>query len=226
MSAEIVQNVNREEIIAAVRKHRLIAIARGLTEEELTAAAEAMYAGGVRLLEITYNACGEPSDAATAAQIGMLARLFAGRMYIGAGTVLTVEQVTLTKEAGGQFIISPDANREVVEKTRELGLVSIPGCMTPSEATAATRWGADFIKMFPTSEFKPSFFKAVTVPLSHISFLAVGGISLDNVREYLAAGVAGIGMGNGIVDKKLIHAGKYDEITALAKAYTDILEVR
>ena len=216
----------REEIIAAVRKHRLIAIARGLTDDELTAAADAMYEGGVRLLEITYNACGTPPDATTAAQIRAMAQRFAGRMYIGAGTVLTPEQVALTKEAGGRFIISPDANREVIEKTRALGLVSIPGCMTPSEATAATRWGADFIKMFPSSEFKPSFFKAVTVPLSHISFLAVGGVSLANVQEYLAAGVAGIGMGNGIVDKKLIRAGKFDEITALAKAYTDILEVR
>ena len=222
MSAE----VRREELIAAVRKHRLIAIARGLSDEELIAAAEAMYKGGVRLLEITFNACGEPSDAAIAAQIETLAERFAGRMYIGAGTVLTPEQVVLTKEVGGQFIISPDANREVIERTRALGLVSIPGCMTPSEATAATRWGADFIKMFPTSEFKPSFFKAVTVPLSHISFLAVGGVSLSNVKEYLAAGVAGIGMGNGIVDKNLIRAGKFDEITALARAYTDILEVR
>ena len=105
-------------------------------------------------------------------------------------------------------------------------MTTVTALSTRKSAGAATRWGADFIKMFPTSEFKPSFFKAVTVPLSHISFLAVGGISLANVQEYLASGVAGIGMGNGIVDKKLIHAGKYDEITKLAKAYTDILEVR
>lgn len=214
----------REELIAAVEKYRIIVIARGFETEELISAAEAMYAGGIRLLEVTYDAKGNPSDEEIAERIGALARHFAGRMYIGAGTVLTAKQVELTERAGGQFIISPDSNVEVIRKTRELGLVSIPGAFTASEATTANRAGADFIKIFPNSEVKPSWIRALTVPLSHIRFLAVGGVTPENAAEYLSAGAAGIGVASGILDKKLVRAGDYAGITEKARRYVAVTE--
>lgn len=217
--------MNREEVIAAVEKHRLIVIARGLDTEELIRTADAMYAGGVRLMEVTYDALGNPPDEVIAERIRMLADRFAGKMYIGAGTVLSAKQVELTFRAGGQFIISPDYSAEVIGKTRELGMVSIPGALTPTEASTAVRLGADFVKIFPNSEMKPSYIKAIAVPLSHIRFLAVGGVTLDNVQEYIAAGAKGIGVANGIIDKKRVKAGDFAGITELARKYTSILDL-
>ena len=95
--------------------------------------AEALYDGGVRLLEVTFDACGKKSDAETAADIKTLAKKFKGRMYIGAGTVLTEKQVRLTKKAGGSFIISPNTDKGVITESRMCGLVSIPGVKTVSE---------------------------------------------------------------------------------------------
>ena len=131
----------RAQIIKTVEQEKLIVIVRGVEREKLRPLAEAMYAGGIRLLEITYSANGKVSDADTAENIRLLAEHFAGRMYIGACTVLTEKQVALTAQAGGKFIISPDTCPPVIEKTRELGLVSMPGALTPSEMQIAHRSG-------------------------------------------------------------------------------------
>lgn len=209
----------REEVIAAVEKHRVIVIARGFEREELILAAEAMYEGGIRLMEVTFDAKGDPSDEEVAERIGVLAKRFEGRMFIGAGTVLTPKQAELTYRAGGRFIISPDSCEEVIRKTRELGLVSIPGAFTAGEATAAHRAGADFIKIFPTSEVKPSYIHALSVPLSHIRFLAVGGVKAENAGEYLSAGAVGIGVASGILDRKMIRSGNFAAVTEKARKY-------
>ena len=213
--------MNREEIIKAIETHRIIVIARGLNREELLNTAEAMYRGGIRLMEVTFNACGNPSDEETAANIAMLAEHFKGRMYIGAGTVLRPAQVDLAAKAGAAYIISPDSRREVIERTRELGLVSLPGAFTPTECTTAWDLGADFIKIFPNSEMKPSYIKALKAPLSHIRFLAVGGVDLDNLQDYMAAGACGIGIATGIINKQMVKAGDFDGITELARRYTE-----
>lgn len=214
----------RQKVIETVEKERIIVIVRGVEREKLIPLAEAMYEGGVRLMEITYSANGSVSDEDTAANIKMLAEHFAGRMYIGAGTVLTEKQVELTKEAGGWFIISPDTYPEVIQKTRELGLVSMPGALTPSEIQIAHRAGADFVKMFPITNMGVNYVKAVVAPLSHIKLLAVGGVDESNMPEYLNAGVSGFGIGSNIINKKLIAAGDYAGITALAKKYTEVVK--
>ena len=136
---------------------------------------------------------------------------------------MTEKQVKIADKAGAEFIISPDAYAPVIKKTRELGMVSIPGVYTPSEAANAHRWGADFAKLFPNSEVKLSYLKALTVPLSHIKFLAVGGVTHENMGEYLNAGAKGIGVATAIADKNAIFAGDYAEITRRAKLFTEQL---
>ena len=215
--------MSREQIIEAVLKHRVIVIARGFTTEELIKVADAMYEGGVRMMEVTFDACGNPSDEEIAAKIHTLVERFRGRMHIGAGTVLNAKQVELAHAAGAEYIISPDTSAEVITRTRELGLVSMPGAFTPSECTTAWRLGADFIKIFPNSELKPSYIKALKAPLSHMRFLAVGGVNVDNLHEYVEAGACGIGIATGILDKKLVKLGDFAGITALARAFTDKL---
>ena len=210
----------KNKVIKAIENEKLIVIVRGVKKEKLIPLAEAMYEGGVRLLEITYDAKGIVTDEETAENIKMLATHFDGRMYIGAGTVLKESQVQLTKNAGGTFIISPDTNTDVIKKTSELGLVSIPGALTPSEIQKAHISGADFVKLFPVTSMGVEYVKAVSAPLSHIKLLAVGGVGLDNIPDYLKAGVSGFGLGSNIIDKKALDEGDYKTITELAKQYT------
>lgn len=214
----------REQVIRAVEENKIVAIVRGIAAEKLIPVAEAMYEGGIRLLEITYSANGAVSDEQTAENIRMLSEHFEGRMFIGAGTVITTKQVELTKEAGGKFIISPDTYEDVIKKTRELGLVSMPGALTPSEIQIANRAGADFVKLFPITSMGPSYVKAVKAPLTNVKLLAVGGVNLDNMQEYLNAGVCGFGIGSNITPKKCIEEGNYEEIVALSKKYVEIVK--
>ncbi len=214
----------RNEIIRAVSEEKLVVIVRGVARDKLIPLADAMYSGGVRLLEFTYSANGSISDEETADRIKMLADHFKGRMFIGAGTVLSKEQVELTAKAGGGFIISPDTNVTVIKKTRELGLVSMPGALTPTEIMTAHNAGADFVKLFPIDNLGVGYVKAIKAPLSHIKMLAVGGVGLDNIPEYKKLGISGFGIGSNIIDKKLIEVEDYDGITALAKKYVDLIK--
>jgi len=209
----------REQIIQAVEKEKLIVIIRGIESDKLIPLAEAMYEGGIRLLEVTYSANGAVSDEDTAKNIERLAKHFDGRMYIGAGTVITEKQVELTKAAGGQFIISPDTCSEIIRKTRELNMVSMPGALTPSEIQLAHRSGADFVKLFPITNLGVAYVKAITAPLSHIKLLAVGGVDETNIADYLQTGISGFGVGSNITKKSLIDSGNYAEITKLARKY-------
>ncbi|MBQ9784970.1 MAG: bifunctional 4-hydroxy-2-oxoglutarate aldolase/2-dehydro-3-deoxy-phosphogluconate aldolase [Clostridia bacterium] len=216
--------MNRDSVIARIEAEKLIAIVRGIKKEHLIDTAEAMYAGGVRLLEITYQANGAVSDEETADGIRMLKSHFGERMSIGAGTVLSERQAELTAAAGGEFIISPDANADVIRKTRALGLVSIPGALTPTEAQAAHRAGADFVKLFPITSLGVPYVKALRAPLSHIKFLAVGGVDEHNMKDYLAAGICGFGIGSNIVNKKMIESGDFVGVTALAQTFLQALK--
>ena len=215
--------LNRKEIIKDIEKNKIIVILRGFSEEQLINTVDAMEKGGIRLVEVTFDQTKTVSDEVTAANIRALKNHFEGKVRIGAGTVMTEEQVELAYKAGAEFIISPDCYEGVIRKTRELGMVSIPGVFTPTEAAHAHRYGADFAKLFPNSEVKISYLKALAVPLSHIKFLAVGGVNSDNMKEYLDAGAKGIGIATAIADKKSIFNGDYAEITRRAKLFTDQL---
>ncbi len=212
-----------EKVIETIQKEKIITIVRGVARENLIPLAQAMYDGGIRLIECTYDASGKVSDEETASNIALLAKHFEEKMLVGAGTVLTEKQVELTKNAGGKFIISPDTNADVIKKTKELGLVSIPGALTPTEIVTAHRAGADFVKIFPVGSMGYGYIKDVKAPLSNIKLLAVGGVDENNMQDFFKAGACGIGIGSGIVKKNMIEDGDFAGITALAKTYTSRL---
>lgn len=214
----------KTDTIKVIEKEKIVVIVRGVKKENLIPLAEAMYEGGIRLLEITYSADGSVSDEDTAENVKMLSEHFEGRMLIGSGTVLTEKQVELTYKAGGKFIISPDTYENVIRKTCELGMVSMPGALTPSEIQAAHRYGADFVKVFPVTNLGIEYLKAVKAPLSHIKLIAVGGINEKNMNQYLDAGICGFGIGSNIVDKKLIEKNDYAKITELAREFTKVVK--
>ena len=215
--------MTREQIIEKVLEEKVIVILRGLQTEQLVKTVAAMEKGGIQLVEVTFDQSGKTTDEQTAENIRVLSETFEGRVLVGAGTVMSEKQAELAHAAGAKFIISPDAYEPVIRRTVELGMVSMPGVFTATEAANAHRWGADFLKLFPMSEMKPSYLKALTAPLSHVRFLAVGGVTADNLSEFFDAGAVGIGVATAIVNKKLIAAGDYDGVTELARIYTQAI---
>ena len=215
----------KNQIIEAIEKNKIIVIVRGVERENVIPLAEAMYNGGIRLIEFTYDPKGNLSDEDNASNIEMVNDHFRGEMYVGAGTVLTEKQVLLTKQAGGKFIISPDTNSEVIAAITQNGLVSIPGALTPTEVAFAHRCGADFVKLFPVSNLGVEYVKAIKAPLSNIKLLAVGGITLDSMGDYLRAGISGFGIGSNIIDKAALEAGDFDKISDLARKYKEAVSI-
>lgn len=207
--------------IKTIEENKIIVIVRGVEREKLVSLCEAMYRGGIRIVECTYDATGKISDEEISENIKLLVENFGDKMVIGAGTVLTKKQVALTKAVGGKFIISPDTNPKIIKYTKRQGLVSIPGALTPSEIALSARAGADFVKVFPVNLFGPDYIKTIKAPLSHIKLLAVNGITAENMNEYLSAGAVGVGVGGGIADKKLIAENDFEGITIAAQKYCE-----
>lgn len=207
----------RQYTIEQIEKEKVIAIIRGADADQCVKVAHALYEGGIRLMEITYNQKDPAAFRVTANTIHTLAKEFEGRMLIGAGTVTTSELVDLTADAGGKFIISPDCYPDVIRRTLERNMVSIPGALTPTEIMTAHRCGADFVKLFPVAQLGIPYVKAVTAPISHVKLLAVGGVNETNIADYLSAGLRGAGIGGNLANKKWIEAGEYHRITETAQ---------
>lgn len=210
------------ELVQQIKDEKLIVIVRGLPEEQALNTAAAMQKAGVRFLEVTFRQDSPTCIADTCNAIKCISGTF-GDLIVGAGTVLTIEQLEAAHKAGAKYIISPNANVEIIKRTVELGLLSMPGALTPSEIVTAYDAGASFIKLFPVDSLGPAYVKAVRAPLSHIPMTAVGGINLDNLESFYKAGVSGFGIGGNIVDKKMIEAGDYDGLTCLAKKYVQAI---
>jgi 2-dehydro-3-deoxyphosphogalactonate aldolase len=171
----------------------LIAIVRGIAPDEAEAIGEAVQQAGIRIIEVPLNSP-DPLNS-----IERLAKKFGDSLLVGAGTVLTVDQVRQVRDAGGRIVVSPDTNTDVIAATAEAGLVSSPGYFTPSEAFAAIRAGAHSLKLFPAEGASPALLKAhLAVIPRDIPILAVGGIAPDNMRPWLDAGAVGFGLGSGL----------------------------
>lgn len=196
-----------------ILEHQIVSIIRGAKPSEVADIAEALYKGGVRLLEITLN-----SDNAFEV-IKKISARFENKMLIGAGTVLSVEDVLQVIDCGAKFIISPSVDFDVIKTTKEKGAVSLPGAYTPTEIVNAYKAGADFIKVFPAST--PKYIKELRGPLSHIPLMPTGGITLENIAEFQNAGAVAFGIGTSLVDtKKQITDAYLNEITKKAELFT------
>jgi 2-dehydro-3-deoxyphosphogalactonate aldolase len=171
----------------------LIAILRGITTTEVEAVGQALAEAGIRVAEIPLNS----PDPFTS--IEKMAGVFKSKFIVGAGTVLSVQDVNMLKAHGGQISVSPDCNEAVIARARELGLEPLPGVFTPTEAFAAIRAGATHLKLFPAEAASPLTVKAWRAVLpKHVRIYAVGGITPANMQDWVDAGVAGFGIGSNI----------------------------
>ena len=215
--------VCRKEVISNVEKNRIIAILRKIPADALEETVKALYEGGIRMMEVTFDPAGEMPEEETLGQIRYISENYKEVMP-GAGTVLTPEQVKKAGEAGAMYIISPNTDERVIKATVEAGMVSMPGAFTPTEAVNASLWGADFVKLFPVGRLGSGYVKDICAPLSHIRFLAVGGIDQGNIKEYLDAGCVGACVGSSLVNKKLIKGGEFEKLRELAGAFAEAVK--
>lgn len=198
-----------------IKKDAIVAIIRGVTPAEAVEVAQVMYEAGIRIVEVPLNS---PSPFES---IRKIVDALGDKMLVGAGTVLTADDVQSLHAAGGQIVVSPNMNPGVIRKTKELGMLSYPGIMTVSEAIAAIEAGADGLKVFPAGVVGMSFIKAAKVILpKKLPILAVGGVDDKNLLEWKAAGADGYGLGSSLYKPGMSLA----EISERSKTVVQLLE--
>jgi len=203
------------ELLQLLTEEKIVAIIRGIDKARGDATAQALAEGGIVFLEVTLNTDGA---------LDMISRFrekYAGRMRIGAGTVLDLAQAKEAEAAGAEYIISPNLDEEVIHYCVNRGLEIWPGTMTPSEIVRAYKLGASAVKVFPMASLGIGYLKEIRAPLDHIPMVATGGVNLQNIRTVLESGACAVGLGGNLVDKKLIAEGRFDELRQLAQAFTN-----
>src|SRR5579859_1359187 len=192
----------------------IVAILRGIRPEEIVEVAGALVEAGLRAIEVPLNSP-DPLES-----IARLAKSFGDRCLCGAGTVLRVDQVDAVAQDGGKLIVSPDTNAAVIRRTVELGLVSAPGFATPTEAFTAIAAGAKTLKLFPAAAYGTGYLKALREVLpADVSVLAVGGVVAAEMKDWLAAGAKGFGIGGELYKPGRPVAEIAERAAALLAAY-------
>ena len=213
-----------KEVLQRILDGKIVAIVRGIDSSNIADLAKALADGGITCIEVTFDQSGPEKIQNTLDAISNIKRAMGDRVCVGAGTVMTVEQVRLAAEAGAEYMISPNTDPEVIYESKRLDKVSIPGAMTPTEVAYAYNCGADIVKMFPAGILGAGYIKAVKAPLKHIPVTAVGGVNAKNCAEFFKAGASGVGVGGNLVSPELVNSGRFEEITAMAQEYTDALK--
>ncbi|MFC7523530.1 bifunctional 4-hydroxy-2-oxoglutarate aldolase/2-dehydro-3-deoxy-phosphogluconate aldolase [Parapedobacter sp. GCM10030251] len=205
--------------LSQITENKIVAILRGVPSAQIVDVAQALHAGGIRVLEITMNS-EEPLTA-----IRKVTEVFGDGMVIGAGTVLDTAMAKAAIAAGAKFVLSPIVERDVINVTKDLGAVSIPGAYTPTEIYSAFQWGADLIKVFPATS--PGYIRELSGPLPQVPLLPTGGITPQNINDYKEAGAVGFGIGSALVNaKQPLTAQSLETITEKARQFVAAIAKR
>lgn len=213
-----------KETMQRILDGKIVAIVRGVSSDKIAGLAQALADGGITCIEVTFDQSSPEKAQQTLDAIASIRKTLGDKVCVGAGTVMTEEQVRLAAQAGAEYMISPNVDARVIRATKALGKISIPGAMTPTEVAYAYECGADIVKMFPAGVLGAGYIKAVKAPLKHIPVVAVGGVNAGNCAEFIKAGAVGVGVGGNLVSPAFVNEGRFDEITAMAQEYTDALK--
>ena len=205
--------ITRPPIPALLSDTRVVAILRRTDAAQAVATAKAIYAGGVRAIEVTCDSEGVFD------MIRAIAEVFGDRMLVGAGTVLDLETAERALAAGARYMVSPHTDADLIGTLAARGIPFVPGAFTATEALTAWRAGAPLVKLFPAGPVGPGYIKDLRGPLRQIPFLPTGGVTLDNAGDFIAAGAWGLGIGSALVDGPLVAAGRFDELTRRAAGF-------
>ena len=216
--------MNNTDTLSFIKEKKLVSIARRIPVERIVDAAFAVNEGGICCLEITFDQSSATCIQDTVKSIQSVKKALGEKMCIGAGTTVTVEQAKAAFDAGADFILAPDTNPSVISEVKKLGMISVPGAMTPTEIQNAWNCGADIVKVFPAGYLGLNYFKAVRGPISNVPVMAVGGVDETNVASFLNAGYCSCGIGSNIMKNSLINEGKFEELTELAKKFVQAIK--
>ncbi|MDN4069060.1 bifunctional 4-hydroxy-2-oxoglutarate aldolase/2-dehydro-3-deoxy-phosphogluconate aldolase [Paenibacillus vini] len=205
--------MNKKEKLRLLKDSGVVAVVRRPPYEKAVRITDALVAGGVKALEITVD-----SDRAFEL-ISLLNERYGEEVLVGAGTVLDAETAEKAIEAGAQFIFSPILDEETIKVTNRHDVISIPGVMTPTEIVKGYRLGADLLKIFPGSSLGVNYIKELSAPLGHIPMMPTGGVTLDNVAQFIRAGAVAVGLGSSLLDKKAMEEERYVDITKRAEQF-------
>lgn len=214
----------RNKTMVRICDGRIIATLAGVKAERLVPMAQALLAGSIDCIQISYDPRGDQSDRDVAAQIKMLADHFGDELCLGAGAVRKPEQVRMAQESGARFISSCAADQTIIRMTRDFEMVSMPGAFTPAEIDTAYRMGGDLIRLFPASFLGTEYLEQLAQPLSHVPLVAGGGISVWNMRAFLDAGCAAVELDRGLMDEIYKPECDYGVLAETAKAYRTITD--
>ncbi len=205
---------SRQAVLDAIQQSGVVAVIRLASAESLRRVAEAIAAGGIRVIEFTMT---------TPNALGVLAEVAGepGECIVGAGTVLDPETARAAILAGAQFVVSPVLCPEALRLCRRYDVPVIPGAMTPTEILTAWEQGADLVKIFPAGALGPRYVKDLLAPFPHLRLMPTGGITLENAGEYIRAGAVAVGVGGDLLDARAIAEGEWSVLTARARALTE-----
>ena len=195
----------------------IVAVMRADNGDLLVDVAEALLAGGVEAIEVTFTV---PRAVQV---IERVADKLGDRIILGAGTVLDAETARAAILAGAEYIVAPTVNLAVIAMCKRYSKLAMPGAMTPTEIVTAWEAGADIVKIFPSDVAGPKYLKALRAPLPHIRMMPTGGVSLETAAEFLKAGACALGVGGSLVDNQTVAARDFAKITSLARQFTEIV---
>lgn len=209
--------MSKTDDLRRVEQQGIVAVIRAATGERLVEVAQALLAGGVEVMEVTFTV---PHAVRVLEQV---AAELGDRVLLGAGTVLDPETARTALLAGARFVVAPNTNVEVIRLCRRYDALVLPGAFTPTEIVTAWENGADIVKIFPSDLGGPSYLKSVRAPLPQIRMMPTGGVNLETAADFLRAGACALGIGGSLVESKAVAAGDMQRIESLARQYVQIV---
>lgn len=191
--------------------NKVCAIMRNIPLEKTLNYAEAVFKGGIRMFEVAMNS----SDAVK--QIEIMRSRFGDEAFVGAGTVINQERCIQAREAGAQFFLTPSATLGTLEFCRSHEIPLLPGVLTPTDVALCLEYGYSIMKLFPAGDMPPSYIKSLKGPFDGTEYVAVGGVTVDNIKEFLNQGFIGVGIGSNLVPRDLVKNNEWEKASEYVK---------
>lgn len=206
--------MSNKNTIEYIEKHKAVAVMRLPDADLFDPVTEAIYEGGIRVLEITMTV----PDALT--QISKASQNAPSDMLIGVGSILDEDMAKRAVDKGAQFVVSPIMKKEIIDAAKSMGVAVMPGAFTPTEAQLAWNYGADVVKIFPANITGMKFFKAIKAPMPHLKLMPTGGVTLTNGQEWLDHGACAVGVGSALLDKQALKDRNFEQLKENAEVLT------
>ncbi len=207
--------MTKTETLAKIKQLGLLAVIRGPSPELTLKMVDALMAGGVYGIEITYSTPNAPEV------VHSLAQKYGQEIMLGMGTLVEPEQAAEAVQAGANFLVSPHCEKTLAEAMVATGLPVMIGALTPTEVMQAYRYGSDVVKIFPGSLVGPDYIKTLRGPYPYIPMMPTGGVNVENIADWFAAGVFAVGAGSNLCPTAWAKAGRFDDITATARSFVE-----